>query len=145
MKVYNSAVDAWLAIVLLVTPLGVSGYGFYLLGDSVVGGIIAIATGIVVIALIVLFTVPCKYMVSDRFLEIRCGIFREKIKLEEIQKLSLSSNPLSSPALSLKRIRIDLVKGYRLVSPKEREEFMRNIELIKKGEGQPVAGGDADG
>jgi len=40
----------------------------------------------------------------------------------------------------LKRIRIDLEKGFRLISPKDREAFIREIESLKGVGGQPVAG-----
>lgn len=71
---------------------------------------------------------PCRYTVTEEELVIRCGVLKERISLKEIVRVFPASNPLSAPALSLRRVQIDLRKGFRLVSPVDREKFIREIE-----------------
>ncbi len=70
------------------------------------------------------------YLFSDNHLIIRYGPFKKRIPLDTITSVKKTSNPLSSPALSLKRLEIsyntyDMV----LISPKDREKF---ISILKE-------------
>lgn len=65
------------------------------------------------------------YLVSDTHLIIRYGPFIKTIPLDSITSVKKTSNPISSPALSLKRIEV-LYGRYdmMLISPKNRDEFI---------------------
>ena len=76
-----------------------------------------------------LFAFPCYYIIVDCSVKIKCGIIEEDLPLEKIQLVKKSSSFLSAPALSLKRVKISLDDGFRLVSPKDRDGF---IEILKQ-------------
>jgi membrane protein YdbS with pleckstrin-like domain len=69
------------------------------------------------------------YVVGPDELVISCGFFyKQRIPWASIRKVKYSSSPLSSPAFSLKRIRIDYGKmGDVMISPHTRERFMDEI------------------
>ncbi len=68
-----------------------------------------------------------KYTVDDEYLSIRCLFLTWKIKRSEIQSISKTNNSVSSPALSLKRLKVDYVKEgepkFVLVSPRNQQAF----------------------
>lgn len=61
--------------------------------------------------------------------------FRSKVdRLEDIERVSRTSNPLSSPALSLKRLRIEYGGGRsEMMSPDDEEAFLRELEIRRPG------------
>lgn len=75
------------------------------------------------------------YEFRDEYLYCRSGPFFEKIYYDKIKSVRLSNSPLASMALSTKRIEIKqhgkgFITGTTLVSPVNREEFIR--ELVKR-------------
>lgn len=68
-----------------------------------------------------------KYTVDDEYLSIRCLFLTWKIKRSEIQSISKTNNSVASPALSLKRLKVDYVKEgepkFVLVSPRNQQAF----------------------
>ena len=68
-----------------------------------------------------------KYTVDEEFLSIRCLFLTWKIKRSEIQSISKTNNSVSSPALSLKRLKVDYLKEgepkFVLVSPRNQQAF----------------------
>ena len=83
--------------------------------------------------LIYYFIMRIKYVLSKEQLKIYMGpILYRTIEISSIRKMSLSNNPLSSPAASLKRIAIHYNQwGYVLISPKDRLAFMETVEKLK--------------
>lgn len=71
---------------------------------------------------------PVYYEIARGMLHIRSGILHYKIPLSTILQVRPSRNPLSSPAWSLDRLRIDYSKDgkvkYLLISPEERKRFI---------------------
>ena len=59
-----------------------------------------------------------------------CG----SIEISYISSVKRSYNPLSSPAASLKRLRIDLIGGsifsYTLISPVREQEFIKELKSL---------------
>lgn len=72
---------------------------------------------------------PCYYTFQEDHLLVRSGILKKKIEYKGIREIEPSSCPLSAPALSLKRIRIESDAGSVLISPVNRDEF---ITALKK-------------
>ncbi len=69
------------------------------------------------------------YTLGNTMLRIKSGPFQWQIPIQEIQRISPSSNPLSSPALSLDRLRIDYSGGKSiLISPKDKGQFLQDLE-----------------
>jgi len=77
-----------------------------------------------------------KYVLYDHHLLISMSIYgKVRIPYENIQKMTKTMNPISSAALSLRRLQIDYVEnGVRQmasISPKDRDGFMAEIERRK--------------
>lgn len=68
-----------------------------------------------------------RYVVNEDYLTIHCMFLKWKIKRVDIQAVSVSSNSVASPALSLDRLKIDYVKDgkskFILISPKHKTAF----------------------
>jgi hypothetical protein len=82
------------------------------------------------------------YRVGDRDLLVRSGPFRWRIPIDAIASITPSSNPISSPACSLDRLRIAYrgARGERalLVSPADRAGFL--AALAARGAAIRIAG-----
>lgn len=137
-KTYKSAVDLWLAIILIGTPLtiiftGVSiGFGLHLLqwhatiGKAV--GFVLFGSGLALATLIAMFSLPCRYTLREHELNIQCGILQADVPYNKIRRLELSCSVWSAPALSLNRVKIVLDDGIRLISPKDRTAFIADLQ-----------------
>lgn len=87
------------------------------------------------------------YVVTADVLIIRAGPFRWRVRLDAIQSLTATRNPLSSPALSLDRIAVKHTGGTVLVSPKDRAGFVKailtaNPSVATSGLPRPAGTGD---
>ncbi len=126
MERYPSAVDWWLAVILIASPLFCFGLGIYVLPDSTEGAITTILSGVFVAGLTAIF-LPCHYTLHADHLIVRSGILKKKVRYADITEIKLSACPLSSPALSLKRIRIEYAGHSILISPPNREGFIETL------------------
>lgn len=97
---YRSAVDVWFAAL-------VGGAVIWALADGLDQGTGAFMARLLIFFIVALFCFPCRYTLTETHLIIRSGILRWTIDLREIKHVSLTSNPLSAPAWSLKRIKIE--------------------------------------
>ncbi|WP_407929775.1 MULTISPECIES: PH domain-containing protein [unclassified Lentimonas] len=113
------------------------GLGIYFLTYSARDGGYTIIGGLAIAGIIALF-LPCHYTLHDDHLLIRSGILKKKIKYTEIREIEASSCPISAPALSLKRIRIESNSGSVLISPVNRDEFIATLRKRsnQSGDGQ---------
>jgi hypothetical protein len=82
------------------------------------------------------------YLLTPAGLLIRCGPFRFRVPLREIDTVTPSTEAWSGPACSLDRIKIRWRDGRRaiLISPAERQEFYRALlrrcpHLVQEGDG----------
>jgi len=138
---FSSAVDLWLAALLVALPAvavvpvvlslldGGEGLGAALIGLLIIVGIYG---GL-------LF--PLYYRLEDDALLIRFGLVRRRIPYQEIRAVKPTWNPLSAPALSLRRLRVEYGAGsfsFALISPARREEFLESLArrtgLVKSGD-----------
>lgn len=68
------------------------------------------------------------YTFEGTDLVVRSGPFNWRIPLEQIRGVEPTRSPLSNPALSLDRLRIDYgSNGSIMVSPADKEGFLRQI------------------
>lgn len=71
------------------------------------------------------------YMVENNILIIKSLVFRWKINIDDITQIEPTHNPLSSPALSLDRLKIYYMKNGEIssvmISPKDKERFFQAI------------------
>jgi hypothetical protein len=130
-KVFNSKVDWWLAV--LIIFLFLLGIGYVISGIwNLVNGISdywSIPSGLFTVLLLSIMVWPVNYTLTDDTLIVRFGIFRSRYKFVQITHIAPSHNPLSSPALSLDRLKIQYTGtiGFFMISPKEKVEFMKEL------------------
>ncbi len=127
MQHYKSAVDWWLAVILAACPLYCIVMGLYFLAVAPEAALYSILAGLLVAGITILF-LPCRYTLEEDHLFIRSGIYKQRIPYRSIKDVSFTSSPLSAPAFSLKRLRIEHDRGTVLISPAKREAF---IEALK--------------
>lgn len=85
------------------------------------------ATGINLLILIffIYLTSTTYYLFHDRQLLVYCGPWRMQIPVDSITQVEATHNPLSSPALSLNRLRVSYGKyDSVLISPADRAGFL---------------------
>lgn len=124
MKVFKSKIDWWFGLV-LVYPIFVS-IKSMLEGEWI--GLLGLG---VVVGLILVFSKTTRYIINENQLIVKSTwIVNERIDISKITKIEKSNSVLSSPALSLDRLRIRYNKYDEiLISPKEKKEF--TDELLK--------------
>jgi uncharacterized membrane protein YdbT with pleckstrin-like domain len=132
---YKSKKDAWL--------MGVFAFAFLITIFSLVRTIIitsgALQQGVwvsVVVVVAVLTFVgiliwPLYYEITPSELFVRSGLLHWEIPLKSIQQVCPTHNMLTSPALSLDRLRIDYSQNgkecFMLISPKDKPGFLRDL------------------
>jgi len=73
--------------------------------------------------------ISLRYFLSDEMLRVRCGPFHWRIAIRDITAVSETREPLSSPAMSFDRLRIEYGDGRAVaISPEPRAEFLRQLE-----------------
>lgn len=128
---YPSEVDAWLAVILIALPLVAFGTLIWALvsGEGLVGGIFA---SLFVSLLYFGLVFPMRYGFAERHLLIRHGIMRQRIPYRDIGAVYPTRNPLSSPALSTRRLAIQFGEGFFrtiMISPVQRDSFLDILAL----------------
>ncbi|MDJ0868443.1 MAG: PH domain-containing protein [Myxococcota bacterium] len=92
---------------------------------------ILVASGLFVVGVVRGFAWPVQYEIRPPQLAIRAGLLRWELQLEAIESVRPSRNPLSAPAWSLDRLRIDYRAGaqtkYALISPRDAAGFVREL------------------
>lgn len=76
------------------------------------------------------FVWPIRYGIGGEFLIVRFGICRSRVRIDNIREVYRTSNPLSSPALSLDRLWIQHgPRWYQavMISPREQEAFIADL------------------
>ena len=127
MSVYLSKVDWWLIAiiagsVILTVVLGISMYN-----QTKTGSFICFVTALFTAGVFLLLAVPCKYTLTEDRVLIQSGILKQEALYSQITGVKKSNNPLSAPALSLQRVEITMKNGFKLVSPKNREQFIQEL------------------
>jgi hypothetical protein len=122
---FQSKKDLWLGLLIWI-PIGGGLMTSLMNGGWFIKGLLLTTSCLVAWIWFVTY-----YYISDDLLMIRCGPFKEKIKIEDIKSIKKTRNPISSAALSLDRMEIRYGDyGMTIISPKHEEEFI-NL-LIKQ-------------
>ena len=126
-----SKIDIWIALLLVAGPLILINLGIYLhkTGEEQ-NSLICISAGMLIGVVTWILAFPCQYTLEDKSLLAQAGILKWRIPYAEIQTVELSNSILSGPALSLQRIEVRYDRGRILISPNERDLFLK--ELRKK-------------
>lgn len=127
-KVHQSAVDWWLAALLAFPIVGAVAIAAYLIvvgrpGDASV--MFLTAAGILVVTAI--FTVPCRYTLLTDTLSIRCGVICYQVPYDSIRDVRMAWTLRSGPALSLRRVVVKTDRREHILSPVDRERFIRQL------------------
>ncbi len=137
---HRSKVDFWLFLAVLsagVFMAGTATYPFFAKGFGHPAIWILLGSLIFYLAIIFIFAYPVFYEIAPPDLIIRSGGTRSRIPLSSIESVQETRNPLSAPAWSLDRLRIDYRQTGRvtfaLISPQNKDAFLR--ELVHKAEG----------
>ena len=131
--IFRSKVDTSLALVLGLASAAIFAVAISTIqvtnGAALIGPAAMICVGVGIVW--ILFST--RYSVSRGELQVNSGPFRWRVTISEITKISPTRSPISSPALSLDRLRIDYKGGKKsiLVSPLGQREFIREIETEK--------------
>ena len=126
---FKSKVDAWFYAVLIGSVIVVIGAVLPIVQQPSLVNFIFVGSVLLVAAGLPLWLLAgTRYLVEDGMLTIRSGPFKWSIRLDEIRSVQPSRSLLSSPALSLDRLKIVYGAGKQvLVSPRDREAFLRAI------------------
>lgn len=129
---YRSRIDSWLAIMMLLGAVISVAAAIYVLSQRVSGGlVIAAFISLIGAGLPVWILVGTTYRIDGRQLLVRSGPFRWNIDLKELKSIEPTRSMLSSPALSLDRLRISYGAGRScIVSPADQQGF---IAAVRKG------------
>ena len=126
---YPSKIDWWIgALIFVLVPIILS-YSIWQAPDI---SSLYVAIGSALFYLITLWALifPIHYTLTDEQLIVQSGVYKQSIKLSAIKGVYPSKNPLSSPALSIHRLKIACDRRYPLlISPQNRERFMTELEL----------------
>ena len=127
-QVFRSKVDAWLMAIMLaaVALIAVSIVSAW--QDARPGAVAVSVVGAVAAGLVLWVLGATDYRVADGVLRIRSGPFRWRVPVAQITAVERTRSPLSSPALSLNRLRIRYGAGQVvMVSPRDGEAFLRAL------------------
>lgn len=128
-KRFKSKIDRWLLFLLIavmVFEIVVMGIAATQAADPLEATFL-IVTALAIVALIGSMLIATHYTVHGNTLRIACGPFRWKVAIDAIEAVEPTRSPLSSPALSLDRLRIRYGKRRIMVSPADKDGFMKAI------------------
>jgi uncharacterized membrane protein YdbT with pleckstrin-like domain len=129
--VFKSKVDAWLVgltlgpYLVVIGALVVSAARASHLRDPRFFAVVAVFVAIA--GLLVLLFRSTDYRIVDGLLVIRCGVFRWRVPVDAITSVTPTRSPAASPALSLDRLRIEYQGRAILVSPRDKDGFIRSL------------------
>ncbi|PPT73657.1 hypothetical protein XthCFBP4691_20115 [Xanthomonas theicola] len=133
---FRSKIDWWLAAIMLVVIAASLATVIAASHGRSNGGLLTAAAvfviGTVLPAWLLLSTA---YTVESEVLIVRSGPIRQRIPPDQISDISPSSNPVSSPALSLDRLEIHHGQKRTLVSPKDKQGFIKAIRDAQRALG----------
>lgn len=130
---YVSAVDWWIAVVLMMGPvLCVVLTGVLLQQGRQTDAVYCLLAGLGTLLVTGIFTVPCRYTILTDSLSVRCGLLFMRVPLDQIKAIEPSGSWVSGPALSLKRVKISTESRFYLVSPVDRERFIEELSRAVK-------------
>jgi hypothetical protein len=131
--VYESKLDWWLGAILAFAICFSAGYSVYMMA---MGGPrfwwLALVTTAVGSGLPLWILLTTRYTIDGEMLFVKSGPITWRVPIAEITDIRPTRNPLSSPALSIDRLRIEY-SGCRsiMISPREKEHFLAEIERLR--------------
>ena len=141
-KWYSAKIDWWIALILCLPPAAaVTVFIRSLLFGELVGLAVGIGMTFCVGCIYFGLLFPMRYGLSDEQFLVRSGIFSQGIPLNDISEVRPTFNPLSSPALSIDRLRIQYGQAGGkavMIAPADRGRFLDELAektgLERKGD-----------
>ncbi|MDP5036983.1 MAG: PH domain-containing protein [Alishewanella sp.] len=132
-QVFRSKVDTWLGIVLVAAALAVLYGVIHSLNSGDNADIVASLFALLVSTGLPIWLInSTRYTLTEQQLLVQSGPFQWQIPIVQISNITPTINPLSSPALSLDRLRIDYGQGRSLmISPKQQQQFLQALLLLR--------------
>ncbi|MBE1615206.1 PH domain-containing protein [Flavobacterium sp. SaA2.13] len=124
MQVYKSKIDTWLLAVVFVPLLAILFQALVTFTWALFAFI-----AVIIVLMIYMFT-KTMYVINNDSLQIKMGIIEyQQVKISDITSVKRTNNPVSAPALSLKRLEVRYGNrfDYLLISPKDRDAFIANL------------------
>lgn len=125
-QTFNSEVDWWIGALLAILPLVPAAILLAMIiqgaRDQIwIGWLTLLGSGL----FYALILIPLRYRLDSKKLHVNAGLLiRWSCELKDIKSVEPSRNPISSPALSLNRLRVELTNGrWVLISPSPRAAF----------------------
>jgi PH (Pleckstrin Homology) domain-containing protein len=131
---FESKRDLWIVLVLRLMPvvvLGVVADVWYLQHHDWRGPLAGAV--LLIIAELFFFEWMLRstyYLIEGDTLVIRSSLITWRIPIREIRRITPTRSAISSPALSLDRLRIDYGSKWILVSPQERARFLDALRSV---------------
>jgi hypothetical protein len=128
-KRFNSKIDRWLLYLLIAVMVFevVVMSAAASQADGPLEATVLVIAALAIVGLLGSMLIGTHYTVDGNTLRIRCGPFRWQVPVDVIESVEPTRNPLSSPALSLDRLRIQYGKRRILVSPADKAGFLKAI------------------
>ena len=131
---FPSKIDGWVIPVMVIAFAGVV-FALIVVMATVTPWPVRVLTAVVmVLVMFLLFSVfrSTYYEVGDADLRVVSGPFRWTIPLDQITDVTPTRNPLSSPALSMDRLKISYGKRkFVLISPADKDGFVAALERAR--------------
>lgn len=131
---YRSKVDTWMLLILVSAMLAcIAAIAVARVIEGQWSLWIVIPNALLGVLLPAWLLLGTFYVLDGDSLKIRCGPFHWTIPVREIRGIEPTRDPLSSPALSLDRLRIDCGNGKSLmISPHDREQFLKDLSAMRE-------------
>lgn len=131
-KTFKSKVDAWLVIVLAVSTIVlIAGLAATLYSrPDPLAVVVMLAATLLFLLLVGSILLRTYYRVDAGMLTIVSGPLRRSVAIDQITSVERTRNPLSSPALSLDRLRIRYGDNKSvMISPADRDKFLKALGI----------------
>jgi len=132
---FSSKIDGWMIPIMIVSVGALIAALVVVLVEETPWPMRALTVVVVLLVILLLFAIfrSTYYVIDGGTLRIVAGPFKWKIPVADIDGVTPSRNPLSSPALSMDRLKISYGKRkFILVSPEDKAGFIRAIEQAQQ-------------
>jgi membrane protein YdbS with pleckstrin-like domain len=127
--VYGSLIDRWLLVVFATTSVIVllAFVSMFVAGFSA-ASLVLVPVLLAAVALPWWIVATTDYTLTNHSIEVRSGPFHWTVPYRDITRIEATRSPLSSPALSLDRLRIQYSAGAQImISPERRAQFLNDL------------------
>jgi len=124
MTTFGTKVDWWLMAIVIGAEIFACGMAVQAFRQSQSAAMLLIP---VFFAGSIALMVPMRYTLAMDELVVRSGVIRWRVPYSAIESVEPTNNPLASPAFSLDRLAVRYGRRLVLISPRNRETFLREL------------------